>query len=306
MVPVNLAHMMWVENFLCSLSRTTFDPDKIVFWALDTEVRDVLEARGFTTYHDPSFYSVSTNENLYDDTRNFRRMMSERPKFFIDMLSTGHDLLFLDADTVFFDDPLAIRDPNADIVFSSDNREFFNKPRKDPFRDAWRKGNQIPPVCNGIFWMKSNAKTIKIWQDMLDMFETGIRLALYRLLVFKDDQRGMDVLLNDGRARLVEPLPRGITPAMLAGRASANADVDVRILDQTQVVSGHLLRNRKALFDQNLKELIAGGGNQLAVHFNWDPVDQTKEMGVKELGLWQLNENGKCSHGQKSGMELDE
>lgn len=299
-VPVNLAHMIWVENFLCSLSQTTFDAKQIIFWALDPEVQGLLEVRGFTTYHDPSFYSVTTNENLYDDTKNFKKMMKERPKFFIDMLSTGYDLLFLDADTVFFDNPMSIRDPNVDIVFSSDSREFFNKPRKDPFKDVWRKGSRIPPVCNGIFWMKSNAKTIKIWQDMLDVFASGPRLALYKFFVFKDDQRGMDVLLNDGRAKLVEPLPGGITPEMLTGRAGAHADVQVRLLDQTEVVSGHLLRNRKKLFDQNLKELKAGGGQQLAIHFNWDPKDQTKESGVKEMGLWQLTEDGKCSHDTKS------
>ena len=299
-VPVNRAHMMWVDNFLCSLSPTTFDAKKIVFWALDPGVQELLEVRGFTTYHDPSFYSVSTDENLHDDTRNFKKMMKERPKFFIDMLSTGHDLLFLDADTVFFDNPLAIRDPNVDIVFSSDSREFFNKPHKDPFKDVWRKGSRIPPVCNGIFWMKSNAKTIKIWQDMLDIFESGPRLALYKFFVFKDDQRGMDVLLNDGRAKLVEPLPKGITPEMLTSRTDVNADVEVRLLDQTEVVSGHLLRNRKTLFDQNLKELKAGGGKQLAIHFNWDPKDQTKESGVREMGLWQLTDDGECSHDTKS------
>ena len=304
MVPVNLAHMVWVDNLLCSLAQTSLDPKKIVFWALDAEVQTLLERRGFTTYHDPSFYSVATNENLYDDTSNFKRMMAERPKFFIDLLSTGFDLLFLDADTIFFRDPLTIRDPTVDIVFSSDSREFFNKPGKDPFKDNWRKGSRIPPVCNGLFWMKSNPNTIKIWQDMLTVFESGPRLALYRFFVFKDDQRGMDVLLNDGRAKLVEPLPGGITADMLVGRASTHADLAVRLLDQTEVVSGHLLRNRKALYEQNLKELKAGGGQQLAIHFNWDPVDQTKESGAKEMGLWQLTDTGKCTHDEKANHPL--
>ena len=299
-VPVNLAHMVWVDSFLCSLTQTALDPKKIVFWALDSEVQQLLEIRGFTTYHDSSFYAVTTNENLHDDTKNFKRMMAERPKFFIDMLSTGFDLLFLDADTIFFGNPLAIRDPNVDIVFSSDSREFFNKPGKDPFKDIWRKGSRIPPVCNGIFWMKSNPKTIKIWQDMLNVFESGPRLALYRFFVFKDDQRGMDVLLNDGRAKLVEPLPRGITANMLVGRTDANADLDVRLLDQTEVVSGHLLRNRKAFYEQNLKELETEGGKRLAIHFNWDPKDQTKESGAKEMGLWQLTNEGKCIHDKKA------
>ena len=299
-VPVNLAHMVWVDSFLCSLTQTALDPHKIVFWALDSEVQRLLEGRGFTTYHDPSFYAVTTNENLHDDTKNFKRMMAERPKFFIDMLSTGFDLLFLDADTIFFGDPLTIRDPNVDVVFSSDSREFFNKLGKDPFKDVWRKGSLIPPVCNGIFWMKSGPKTIKIWQDMLNVFNSGPRLALYRFFVFKDDQRGMDVLLNDGRARLVEPLPRGITTDMLAGRFSAYADLAVRILDQTEVVSGHLLRNRKTMYQQNLKELETGGGKRVAIHFNWDPMDQTKESGAKEMGLWQLTDDGRCMHDKRA------
>ncbi len=295
-VPVNLAHIFWVDNLLCSLAQTSFDASKIVFWALDTEAQKLLDGRNFTTYHDPSLVSITTNENLHEDTRDFKRMMAERPKFFIEMRSTGFDLLFLDADTIFFDDPLSIRDPNVDIVFSSDNREFFNKPGKDPFKDVWRKGSRIPPVCNGIFWMKSSANTIKIWQDMLNMFESGPRLALYRFFVFKDDQRGMDVLLNDGRAKLVEPLPRGITTDMLVGRFEANAMLDLRLLDQTEVVSGHLIRNRKDLYNDNLKDLRAEGGKQLAIHFNWNPKDQTKESGVREMGLWQLTDEGKCTH----------
>ena len=291
--------MFWVDNLLCSLSQTTFDISKIVFWTLDSEVQRLLDDRNFTTYRDASFVSIATNENLREDTRDFKRMMAERPKFFIDMLSTGFDLLFLDADTVFFGDPLLIRDPNVDIVFSSDNREFFNKPGKDPFRDVWRKGSRIPPVCNGIFWMKNSPNTIKIWQDMLKTFNSGPRLALYRLLVFKDDQRGMDVLLNDGRAKLVEPLPRGITTTMLVGRFNANAVLDLRLLDQTEVVSGHLLRNRKSLYEKNLADLKAEGGKQLAIHFNWNPKDQTKESGVKEMGLWQLTAVGRCIHERK-------
>ena len=55
---------------------------------------------------------------------------------------------------------------------------------------------------------------------MLDVFNSGPRLALYRAIVFKDDQRGIDVLLNDGRANLEEPLPNGITADMLKGRAN--------------------------------------------------------------------------------------
>lgn len=292
-VPINLGMVKWVDNLLCSLTQTSFDTKRIVFWALDSEVKALLDVRGYVVY------SVTTDGNLHDKSSDFKRMMRERPKFFIDILSTGFDVLVVDADTIFFDNPLAIRDPAVDMVFSSDSREFFNTPMKDPFKDVWREGSRIPPVCNGMLWMKSNANTLKIWHDMLDVFESGPRLALYRTIVFKDDQRGMNVLLNDGRAKLVEPLPYGITADMLKGRANKKATLDVRLLDQASAVSGHLLKHRTKMYEQNLANLELEGGKRLAIHFNWDPTELDKEEVAKELGLWQLTKEGRCVHDVK-------
>jgi len=295
-VPVNSGMLMWVENLLCSLAKTSFEATNIVFWTLDPDVQVILSDRGYSTYYDSSLYAVSTNENLHDDTRNFKKMMKERPKFFIDILSTGLDILFLDADTVFFQSPLKLPDPTVDAVFSSDSREFFNTENKDPFRDVWRRGSRFPPVCNGIFWMKSNERTIKIWRDILDVFEAGLYLAVYRALSFKDDQRGMDVLLNDGRARLAGPLPDGITEDMLQGRYSSSPELDVRLLDQTSVVSGHLLKNRGEQYEMNLARLIEKGEGRISVHFNWDPKELVKEEGARQMGLWFLTDEGRCMH----------
>ncbi|KAK4691568.1 hypothetical protein P7C71_g5457, partial [Lecanoromycetidae sp. Uapishka_2] len=224
--------------------------------------------------------------------------MRERPKFFIDILSTGLDILFLDADTAFFQSPLQLLDSAVDAVFSSDSREFYNAESKDPFRDVWRRGSRFPPVCNGIFWMKSSEHTIKLWHDILDVFEAGPHLALYRALSFKDDQRGMDVLLNDGRARLVGPLPEGITANMLKGKYVSSHTLDVRLLDQTSVVSGHLLKNRKEQYEKNLAQLVGRGKDRVAVHFNWDPKELTKEEGARQMGLWFLTDDGQCTDGE--------
>lgn len=293
-VPVNTGMLMWVDNLLCSLSKTSFDATNIVFWTLDPDVQVILNSRGYFTYYDASLYAVSSNENLHDDTRYFKKMMRERPKFFIDILSAGLDILFLDADTVFFQSPLKIPDSAVDAVFSSDNREFFNAEGKDPFQDVWRRGDRFPPVCNGIFWMKSNDRTIQLWHDILDVFEAGFYLAIYRALSFQDDQRGMDVLLNDGRARLVGPLPDGIDTTMLEGKYSSFPNLNVRLLDQTSVVSGHLIKNRKSQYDKNLARMIEEGEERIAVHFNWDPKELTKQEGAKQMGLWFLTEEGRC------------
>lgn len=291
-VPVNSGALHLANNLLCSLTNIAFNVTRIVFWALDLQAKGALESRGFTTYHDPNFYSVSTFQNVKGDTQAYKRLMLERPKFFIDILSTGFDILFLDADTVFAQSPMLLPDPSVDFVFSTDSREFYQK--KDPFRDVWRRGSKIPPVCNGIFWMKSNARTIKLWQDMLDIFNSGWRTAFWRLTVFKDDQRGMDVLLNDGRARLMEPLPNGITKDMLDGKYSEAAELDIRLLDQTAVASGHIMLNRRIEYEQNLDQLRSEGKDKVAMHLNWDTREMTKEDGAKMLDLWLLDKDGNC------------
>lgn len=226
--------------------------------------------------------------------------MLERPKFFIDILATGLDILFLDADVVFFNrSPLEIADENVDVVFSSDSREFFTNSAVGPFADERRRGEKMPPVCNGIFWMKSSPATLQLWQDTLDVFQDPIwRVFRDRFSDFGDDQRAMDVLLNGGRAGMVPPLPEGVTEKMLQGRYDEEwlvGGLKKRILDQVEVVSGHLLVNRRKEYLIGLERLGKKGGERLAAHFNWDIRDLTKEEGVREVGMWWLDGEGRCT-----------
>ncbi|KAK8200999.1 hypothetical protein M8818_006319 [Zalaria obscura] len=291
-VPVNTGMLYWADNLLCSLQRTDFDSNQVLFWALDARAKTLLEAQGRATYFDASLLSVATNANRNGDTRDYRKMMRERPKFFVDVLSAGYDILMIDADTVWFQSPLVLRDESVDAVFSTDAREFYQD--HDAFRDAWRRGDRIPPVCAGVFWMKASAKTVRLYQDMLAVFNGGLRTLALRLLFFQDDQRGLDVLLNDGRTRLVEPLPRGITADMLKGRYRDHAEMRVRLLDQTEVVNGHLLKNRPRRYQESLANLRSEGEDRIAVHLNWNPRDVTKEDGSKEMGFWLLDDGGDC------------
>jgi len=293
-VPVNSGMLYWVDNLLCSLRRNTnFDIDKILFWALDEKAQETLDQRGHVTYRDPSLFSISANTNLRGVTPDYKRMMRERPKFFIDMLSTGYDMLMIDADTVWYQSPLLLRDEQVDAVFSTDSREWYQE--KDAFMDKSRRGEKMPPVCGGLFWMKSSEKTIKLYEDMRAVFESKTRkAAIWRHFRFQDDQRGMDCLLNDGRARLVETLPGGITPHMLEGRYDSSAYLDVRLADQTMVVNGQLIKNRARTYEKNLEALRAQGKDKISVHLNWSPTRLSKERGARQMGLWYLDENGQC------------
>ncbi|KXL47202.1 MAG: hypothetical protein FE78DRAFT_30224 [Acidomyces sp. 'richmondensis'] len=173
-VPINMGMLHWAKNLLCSLSVTSFDTSKIVFWALDQGAESALN-QTYATYRDKSLFSTSLNENKHGNTRAYRRMMKERPKFFIDILSSGFNILMLDADTVFWQSPLSLvpeEHDNVDAVFSTDAREFYQT--HNAFLDARRRGSRVPPVCNGIFWMKSNSKTLATWSDMLNIVTGGV------------------------------------------------------------------------------------------------------------------------------------
>jgi hypothetical protein len=296
-VPVNSGMMFWAENLLCSLAHTSFNSSKIVFWALDAEAEIQLTANGRAAYHDRTLFSSSKEENLRGDTRAYKKMMKERPKLFIDVLTAGFDILMLDADTVFWQSPLEIlpgEGENVDVVFSTDSREFYED--HNAFEDERRRGSFVPPICNGIFWMKSSSKTISLWREMLDVFQSWRSSVPYGLRDFQDDQRGMDVLLNDGRAQVVGPLPGGLKEGTVPRSPQKRPELalNLRLLDQTRVVNGHLLRNRHDRYVEELAKLRASGKERLGAHFNWWTKEISKMDGARDLGMLFADEYGEC------------
>ncbi|GAB7341112.1 hypothetical protein MBLNU457_7421t1 [Dothideomycetes sp. NU457] len=298
-VPVNAGMLHWADNLICSLKQTSFNASNIVFWCLDESAQDQLSQRGFATYRDTTLFSVSRDENLRGTTKDYDRMMKERPKFYIDLLRTGLDMMMLDVDTIWYQSPLEIvpsgsEHAHVDVVYSTDARNFYQT--KNAFRDFNRRGPYIPPVCNGVFWMKSSPRTISIWTEMQAVFEARWwQKPIWTHFLFQDDQRGMDVILNDGRARLVEPFPGGITSEMVKGRYKDTADLNVRLLDQTQVINGQLLKTQQFRYKTNLAELRSMGKDRIAAHFNWSTKDKgPKDAGAKELGMFYLDDQGAC------------
>jgi len=289
----------WADNLVCSLKQTSFNASNIVFWCLDESAQDHLSQRGFATYRDTTLFSVSRDENIRGNTRDYARMMKERPKFYSDLLRTGLDMMMLDVDTIWYQSPLEIvprweERSLVDVVYSTDARDFYQA--KNAFRDFNRRGPYIPPVCNGVFWMKSSPRTISIWTEMMAVFEASWwQKPIWTHFLFQDDQRGMDVILNDGRARLVEPFPGGITSEMVQGRYKDTADLNVRLLDQTQVVNGQLLKFQQRRYHTNLAELRSMGKARIAAHFNWSTRSEgSKDAGAKELGMFYLDDHGEC------------
>lgn len=291
-VPVNKGMLQYVENMLCSLQKINFDLQNMVFWTLDIEVRGILRERGLNTFYDPSIYGIADFVGI-NGREHFEHMMIERPKFFINVLSVGLDILFLDADIVFFDDPLKMIDPSVDLVIGSDGREFFS-PAHNPFEDPYSRGNAIPPVCAGSFWMRSNEHTVALWEVMKLVFQDDLSVRYLRDAGVSNDQYGLDVLLNEGRAKLVEPYPEGITADMLDGKDFSDAKLRVRMMDQAFFASGHQFLEIHEDYERALAILEEKGRKKLAIHFNWNGGPTTKIDGARRMGLWYLDDDGEC------------
>lgn len=297
-VPINQKMLPFAENMICSLRKINFDPKHVVFWTLGDEVGTTLRDWGLNTFHDPSLYGTTNFTGLSYDSEEFKHMMLERPKFFKRFLSTGLDILFLDTDIIFYDDPFKLVDQSVDLIIGSDSREFFG-PRGtagEPFGDLDRLGDIVPPVCAGSFWMKSNKHTIKLFQIMEDVFEGDPSVVHLRDKGLTDDQRGFDVLLNDGRARLVQPFPDGFTfDSQLVVNSDLEASkLDVRIYDQALMASGHLFLNHHEQYLEYLARLNRRGVEKVAIHLNWYTGDLPKIEGAKKMGIWQLGDDGQC------------
>lgn len=297
-VPVNTGMLHLAANLLCSLSALSFNTSAIVFWALDDGAQASLAGRGYATYRDATLFSASGDENARGATAAYRRMMRQRPLFFRSVLSSGFDVLMLDADIVFWQSPLVVV-PRAedrksvDMVYSTDAREFFTE--HDAFTDAGRRGSLMPPICNGMFWMRSSKATVSLWSEMIAVFEAPWwRMGLYRHFWFQDDQRGIDVLLNDGRAKLVAPFPSGITRDMVPNGDDNAARLNVRLLDQTQVANGQLFMFREGLYREKLAQLRAQGEDRISVHMNWNTHVISKTDGAKEKQIYYLDDHGNC------------
>ena len=296
-VPVNTGMLPFAINLVCSLEAIDFDISTLIFWALDEGAEDYLQKKGHTTYRDPSLFYVSEDSNQHGNTDDYSKMMRERPKFFIKVLSSGFDLLMMDVDIVFYQTPLLLIPATSglehiDVVYSTDARDFYTD--VDPFDDPYRRGSLIPPICNGLFWMKASDETIKLWTQMEKVFEDESPQSVrFQWKGFQDDQRGMDVMLNDGRANLVKPFPSGIKEEDIP-RSYVEPTLNMTLLDQTQVVNGHLFIEKRHRYEERLREIRQMGFDRIATHMNWNTGDLTKEQGAKERGLYLLDEWGNC------------
>ena len=103
----------------------------------------------------------------------------------------------------------------------------------------------------------------------------------------------MNTILNDGRAQLVAPLPSGIEQHMLPSDQTDHT-LNIQLLDQTQVSTGHLLSDHLPSYRKHLHALRAEGKDRIAAHFGRKAWRDNALDTIDDLELHRLEADGSC------------
>eukprot|EP01111_Echinosteliopsis_oligospora_P005365 TRINITY_DN1864_c0_g1_i3.p1 TRINITY_DN1864_c0_g1~~TRINITY_DN1864_c0_g1_i3.p1 ORF type:complete len:425 (-),score=77.40 TRINITY_DN1864_c0_g1_i3:97-1371(-) len=302
-------------NLLCSIAH--FDPsliDYIVFHAVDVEAKIALERHrwhdewrfdakngtiptfgkkwGYGVLYNPLFSGSSVRPSWSDPA--YEKMMRQKPSFFLTILRTmGLNLLFSDADILYYYDPLKFvmsdyLTGSADLSLSTDARNMFDSIGSDWERYT-SKTTKIPSFCGGLFFARSNNRTILFFEKLELFLEEAYDMNV---------QTGFEQVLEEKtKLQLVGRLPRGLTtkpginsdklysnrdiiPAI--NRTSENEDIlTVHILDQWQFINGIVYERHQAKWEEDRTKLT-GDEVQVMKHANF-PKENGQNLKLEKM-----------------------
>mmetsp|Transcript_18308 Transcript_18308/g.32250 ORF Transcript_18308/g.32250 Transcript_18308/m.32250 type:complete len:578 (-) Transcript_18308:1067-2800(-) len=146
----NYGQAQFVMNFHCSAKARGLDTSRVLLFATDQDTYDFATSMGITTFYDDRiFASVPQGAAIdYDDVNYGKIMMSK--VYCVHLInSLGYDLLFQDADLVWYKDPLEYfknRTDGFDMYFQHDGDH--------------HPGNFKPLAANtGFYYVRYNKRT---------------------------------------------------------------------------------------------------------------------------------------------------
>lgn len=305
-VGVNEPLVPMVNNMLCSwraFDTGTSFPSLIV-WAMHenalqpiTQLRDRLGGN-FGIYSTEQYNITAADDVLALGSENYYRAMKERGIVWLRLLQTGLNLLFADADFVFFRDPIAevtskggyghvrrLEDWPAeiDVVVSTDGRDFEEGPILRRGSGQWV--GWAVDLCAGFWWMRSNARTISLMNKMIQLMAENDYL---------NDQHVLNMALEDRAGWVVAEPP--FLPSKPendeTGEANRADGIALRVLDQVRYVSGWVYMRHRQKYEEQLQRGTLTHRRQSAVHMNYWDWDKTEVL--KQVGLWFVDDNGTC------------
>ena len=217
-------------------------------------------------------------------------------------------------------DPLLHIHP--DIVYSVDPRKFYQD-----LSDPWEDQHRVPKICGGLFFVRSNERTINLFRLLQEAIKQGY-----------NDQTGVDLILNDparlSKVSIVGKLPRCLGrersgPTFCPERNFIRQPLDLKayleklelsvdndtlrvgLLDPWQFTNAAPMgtpagKKYKTLVQCPNSEALTQSSNdprttssifppQIPIAFHANSWSLDKVWMLKEMGLWFLNANEQCS-----------
>ena len=182
----NLGTLDLVANFVCSVASVPeLEPTlaSVLVFASDGGTRDAVEKLGIAAFSDPALGDLpSAAAKVYGD-RSFVRMMWLKVTSVYLVLSLQHNVLFQDADVVWFRDPLPyfaeVADDQVDTFWMDDGA---------------RSSRYTPWYANsGFYFLRANERVVFFMHRLLMSYDV--------ILAVRSHQHALIMLLTDLMAK---------------------------------------------------------------------------------------------------------
>jgi hypothetical protein len=281
-VPFNAAWLNIAKHVDCSLKAAGVT--KVFCWALDEKAETLGRQHGLNTYYDDRFTSTSDHAGLFSDA--YLEMMRQIPRFWLDVLNAGYDMVFLDADIIVLQDPVEYIAKQIATIRSKADKNVSKLEKIVPDIIMQIDGFGLVSKydtyfhtegCAGFFYMRSTNGMKIIMRKLAYLLDHFAEMSESKKHVVKkrhwNDQTGLQFLL-DKYGVIKSPggawkMPEGKKPLVM-----------LQFFDQFDIANGHVMfhyKRRKAIFATRPK-----GAYPVLVHAN---VQHDKLWAFKALSV---------------------
>ena len=179
---INEGWIPMVRNWICSAERVGLK-DKIYLISLEKGVCNKLQDTQVPCYQYPN----ATIKYTKFGQLGYQKMMIERTKLVLKLLSCGATIFMVDTDIVFLKNPLTYLEGisrNMDIVFQADSTEVKMLDSILPYIFDY--------ICGGFIYIIPNSATKYLWLSILQ----------YQLNFLWNDQAGLNICIRHYSRRI--------------------------------------------------------------------------------------------------------
>ncbi|KAL7579631.1 hypothetical protein ACA910_007994 [Epithemia clementina (nom. ined.)] len=249
----NFGQSEMILNFACNARARGLDTSSVLVFATDKETLDLADSLGLAAYYNEKLFGHIPNRaaGAYGD-KIFAALMTLKILSVHIVSHLGYDLLFQDADTIWFQDPL--RDYFA-------NKEIWDSEYDVIFQDDGARGLRFAPYFanSGFYFMRNNVRT-RAYADAL-------LFSMTHILSTRSHQQVLIAVLSEH--------------VSLFGLR-----VKVVSRDSNDLPCGFHWHQRPEF----IRSIFSGDVHPIVFHMSWTRNKENKVKFFQQMGEWYVND----------------